>query len=612
MNRKSIVFGLAIAVAILSSACGSTSKKKVLSIAVTAAPPASLEINQSASVAATVTNDSADGGVDWSCAPAGSCGAFSSAHTASGASTIYTAPAVSGPVTITAASSTSALVTANASVAIDAVATAASLSGTYTYFVNGVNSGGFPYSVAGSVALDGAGNVTAGEQDSVNVGAPAIAAITPIIVNADPLVPATGALVIGDDGRGTLTLTPTTAAPEVLSITVVNANHVLISEFDATATSAGSLDLQTAPASVPTGGNAFAVHSLSDAFVFGGVFTSDGTSTITAGVSDDDFTGSATFDNSITGSFTAPDASGRGTLTLAEPTFSENLTFAYYVVGPEVFRLVEIDSNFFAAGSVYGQGSAAFSSTSLGGAFAFSQSGDSAAGFGSYAAAGQFTGDGTDTVSAGVADINEGDGLPILAGDLTNSSYFVDSDGYAGFTLVGGTSGDLLEVGAYMVDPALNIADPNSSTGGGGALLIELDTDVLGIGMIVPQTAGATFAGNYALNLDGAYQTALVDTAPFDLVGQVFSDGTSTLTGLADFNDLFNTGLNPGIPVDATFAADAVNPGRLTSQITLNGAVAANAVSIYQASDSLLLLVDVDNSAASIGTVAQGTIQQQQ
>lgn len=142
----------------------------------------------------------------------------------------------------------------------------------------------------------------------------------------------------------------------------------------------------------------------------------------------------------------------------------------------------------------------------------------------------------------------------------------MDSNGYAGFTLVGGTSRNLQEVGAYMVDPALNIADPNIFTGGGGALLIELDTDVLGVGMIVPQTAGATFAGNYAVDLDGAYQTELVDNAPFDLVGQVFSDGSSTLTGLADFNDLFNTGLNPGITVDATFAADALNPGRLTSQ----------------------------------------------
>ena len=606
MNRKPLWIVLTFALAVAISGCSSSHKTPpaVITVAITTAPPASLEINASATIAATVTNDTAAAGVDWTCSPAATCGTFTPAHTASAGTTVYTAGTTAGAVTITAASTTTPTIDAMASVTVNPVASAASLSGTYTFFINGWDAADKTYSVAGSIVLDGAGNVTGGEQDYFDVD-------SGNIFTADTIAAGTGALVIGDDGRGTLTLTPTLAPPETLSLTVVNNNHVLIIEFDALATSSGSLDLQTVPASVPANGNAFTVHDPWDAFVFGGVFTSDGSSLITAGFADDDQTGSATFDNAITGSFTAPDASGRGTLTVFEPTFSENLEFAYYVVGPKVFRLVEIDGNFFAAGSVYGQGTTVFSSSSLGGNFAFGQSGDEGRSFAFWAAAGQFTGDGTSALSAGVADVNEGDGVPVLAGDLTGSTYFVNSDGYGGITLVGGTTGDLALFGVYMVDSTVNIADPNSSSGGGGALMLDLDGGNLGAGIAVPQTSGATFAGNYALNQDGAYATATT-FSEFDLVGQVFSDGSSTLTGLADYNDLLETGLNPGITVAATFAADTTNPGRATAQVTLNGATTPLNVTFYQASSDLLLHVDVDSSATGIGTIGFGVLEQQQ
>jgi hypothetical protein len=48
-----------------------------------------------------------------------------------------------------------------------------------------------------------------------------------------------------------------------------------------------------------------------------------------------------------------------------------------------VFRLVEIVGDFFATGSVYGQGPATFSNTSLGSGFVFGLSGDEDFAFGS-------------------------------------------------------------------------------------------------------------------------------------------------------------------------------------------------------------------------------------
>jgi hypothetical protein len=601
MNRKTLLVVLTIALAAVVSACSSPSP----TITITTPPPASLEINGSASIAATTTHDSGEG-VDWTCAPAGSCGTLNPTHTASGASTVYTAPSVSGTVTITATSTKKSTVTATATVTINPVATVGDLTGTYTFYANGWDSGGFPYSVAGSVALDGSGNVTGGEQDFFDVS-------TGTVISDDPIVAGTGVVTVGDDGRGSITITPTTAAAETFSFAVVNNNHALIEEFDSIATSAGSLDLQTAPTSVPAGGNAFSVHDVEDLFVFGGVLSSDGTSTFTTGQADDDQAGTVNFGFTTSGTFTAPDAAGRGTLTLDDATFG-NLQFAYYVVGPEAFRLVEIDAVEFAAGSMYGQGSATpnFSAASLTGSFVFSQAGETALGFGFFSAAGQFTTDGVSAFTAGVADANLGDGAPVLAGDLTaGTTYGVNANGYGAVTLTGTTTDGLANFGVYLVDPALNVVDPNNTAGGGSALMINLDGGSLGNGIVVPQVAGAVSPGNLAFYQDGEYDAG-TGFFPFDLVGQVLSDGTSQFSGLADYNDLFNTGLNPAVSFSGTITPDSANPGRATVVSTLNGSATPNNLTVYQASSSLGLFVETDTSASGVGTVSSGAIEAQQ
>jgi len=625
MNRQPlwIVFTLILAASI--SACSSTSHKvtpPAITVAMTTPPPATLTANGTASITATVANDAAAAGVDWTCTPAATCGAFNPTHTASGSATMFTASATAGDIVITAASASTPTITATADVTVSQATVLQSLVGTYTYYMNGWTQNG-PYSVVGSVVLDGQGNITGGEQDSFNLN-------TSTLYTADAIQPATGAVVVGSDGRGTITLTPTSAPVETLSIAVVNNNHVLITEFDLVATTTGSMDLQTAPASIPTGRNAFALFDSANYFSYGGVYSSDDSSTITTGEIDANFEFQMDLDDNVSGFYTAPDAAGRGTISLSVPNFGkrniaaknsdrpiadqtnvQTMQFAYYVVGPEVFRLVEIDANFFASGSIYGQGSATYSSASLGSSFVFGVSGEEDYGIGGYAMAGQFTGDGEGGFSAGVADVNEGAGDPVLAGDLTSAEYHVNSNGYAGFEIFSENTAGLTTFGVYLVDPNLNIADPNSSTGGGGALMIELDDDNNGTGIIVPQTSGATFAGNYALTQDGAYETEVAFSF-FDLIGQVSSDGTSTFTGSADFNDLENTGLNPDITVSATYLADGANPGRITALVTLAGSEVPDNVTLYQASSSLLLHVDVDSPSNAAGIVGLGVLEQQQ
>ena len=103
-----------------------------ISIMITQAPPTSLLINAMATLKAQVSNDSGNGGVDWtvSCSNA-PCGSFSPVHTANGVSTTFTAPNAiplpGGTVTISAASTTdpstltrvTVIITAPISVQID-------------------------------------------------------------------------------------------------------------------------------------------------------------------------------------------------------------------------------------------------------------------------------------------------------------------------------------------------------------------------------------------------------------------------------------------------------------------------------------------------------------
>jgi hypothetical protein len=573
-------------------------------IAITTAPPASMEVNQSASIAATETGGLTAAGVDWSCTPVGTCGTFNPTHTASGGTTVYTAPRTAGPVSIIAASTAAPATTATASVTITAVATATNLTGTYTFFANGQDASQNPTSVAGSIVINGTtGMVTGGEQDYFD-------GTSGDIFPSDTIT--TGTIVVGSDGRGTLTLTPTSAAAETFSITVVNNKHILITEFDAQATSNGALDLQTAPTSVPTGGNAYALFDASFANAFGGVLTSNGT-IATATESDDDLLGAADFDFiTMTVAFTPPDPSGRGTVTFVDPNFGPPFTLAYYVVGPEAFRLIEFDGVGFATGSMYGQGTGTFSGASLGSKFVFGQAGveGGGGGIGSYSAAGQFAGNGTSAFTSGVADVNLGDGTPVLAGSLTTgTSYHVKADGYAGIALTGTNTDGLANFGVYLVDPAINVADPNSTSGGGGAVMLDLDVDDIGVGIVAPQATTPTFSGNFAISLDGFF----INTADsyYSLLGEVTSDGTSKVAGLGDYNE-GEIALNPGVTLAGTYTADATNAGRSTMQLTINGAATPNNLTLYQASSALVLQIDVDSASPGVGNIGFGVFEQQQ
>lgn len=85
-------------------------------------PPAALDTNQTVGIAAVVTNDPKNAGVNFTCAPVGECGSFSPDPIASDIPTAYQAPPTipsGGSVIVTATSVTDATKSVSATITIE-------------------------------------------------------------------------------------------------------------------------------------------------------------------------------------------------------------------------------------------------------------------------------------------------------------------------------------------------------------------------------------------------------------------------------------------------------------------------------------------------------------
>jgi hypothetical protein len=563
MNRKPLwIFLLAVGMTYVTG-CGGSNKNNIL-VSISQAPPGIITPGGTAQITATVTGDSAHAGVTWSCTPgnsAATCGSFNPGTTPSGTSTMYLAPpppTAVGPVVITATSVTNIAAFATANVNIS---TSGGLAGNYAFYVSGLDFNSV-YSLAGAVTIAADGALT-GEQD-YNDGS----GITSPESGGDMI---TGGSLSFDptSGLGTLTLITNnknvgTNGTETLALNFVNNNHALIIQADGSATSSGSFDLQTLP-STPAGGFSFALSgadSGGNTAFFGGVFNVSGTS-VTNGIFDENSAAHShpSLNNSFTGTLSAADAFGRGTFT---QTGIAN-TIVYYIVGPEALRLIDVDSNSTSVGSAFGQGSSAgiFTNAAIGNSV-FSVQSNFAGNL--YAAVGQIV------PSAGsfngVADVNEELVGFADAQQITNGTFSVGTNGYGSLTIPSGQLGDVSALGIYATDPALNLNDPNNTASPGAgntfasALVVDLDANVIGSGVLVPQTDNATasFAGNYALGFQDFVDDGISVSGELDFVGNATATATAPalLTGNGVMSD----------PFDLLGGASFSETGSFTSPIT--------------------------------------------
>jgi hypothetical protein len=467
----------------------------------------------------------------------------------------------------------------------------------------------------GSVNLDGAGKILGGVENiaSTHYTDPA----DPILATSvNPL----STYSVDASGHGTMTIQTMNGETLNFSFVLTSASHAVIIEKDGEPGS-GTLDLQTGPFTLTQikGTYAFMMEGVSPAVVppianisIGGVFAADGNGNITTGTLDLNDGGTITSQTFIGNILSGPDLNGHGQLSMVPSGTTRR--FTYYMVSPKVLRLIEDDGADLTGGSAYAQGAAA---ATLSGKYVYEHAGWSSTG--RTVAAGQFAANGTSAITGGISDANVGGAPPPTVPSTAKavSGTFTTGTSQNGTLSLTDAAGNSM-LNFYMVDPMLNILDPNNSSGGGGALLLHTDPNINGTGILIPQVlpTPAGIVANQAINL----RNSIAGTTPneLDLVGVVTSDGAGNFkSGLADYDQ---DAPSPGAPVTGapftgTYTTDSTNAGHFTGSFSIPvptggyafipPSVAMFNVSLYQASGSQAIIIQTDNTANVAGHLIQ-------
>ncbi len=478
---------------------------------------------------------------------------------------------------------------------------------TFSFYASGletINNGPNFYVLAGSVAVDtSTGNVVDGEQDYNDATG---------ITAADTTIQSGMFTVNSTTGQGTLTLKTNDGSlgsngTETLAVQFVNSKHALVTQFDGSATSSGSLDLQTLPSTL-SGGFSFAwtgADSSGNPLALGGVFMVSGTSISNGEFDyDDGGVGEGVLAQSFTGKISSPDSFGRGSIT--DTGIATNIV--YYTVGPEAIRVIDMDTTDLFIGSAFGQGSGTFSATSLGPSV-FGVQGNPVGVL--YAAAGSFSTTPPSGTFSGIGDDDE-QGTVASAAAIAGT-YSIDAagnqNGYGHMSFTTPLE-DISFLGIYMTDPTLNLNDPNNTTTGlGGALVVDLDGSIpAGTGVLVRQTDTATtsFTGHYAFGAQDYF-----GEGEFDFVGQGSVTGLA-LSGTGELSDPFGAfSATPKEYSNVSFSGTAAQTtaGRynmIPVDIQVPGGTPQSfTVAVYQASGDQLFWVDEDNDSLWLGPLEQ-------
>ena len=529
---------------------------------------------------------------------------------------LYTAPPSPPPgatVTITAEDTTTGT-TATATATI--LFSDASLTGPFTFSYTGNDNSGFT-AVAGSFVADGQGHIVSGVEDSDSFSS-----------GVATKVPFTGTYVVGPDGRTTVKVNVGSGSgagqgtPQTWQLAMANFQHGSFTRFDAGNTGSGTVDQQN------LNGLTTALTTLSGPYVFkvagadaefypegmAGKFSGNGAGIIAGGSpildvnnSSNPAGGVSKEDRSLAGTYTMDAAfpgSGRGTLTLTSTTTGP-IQYAFYIVNTTAseqstqLHLVEIDTNNYLAGDVYGAATgSSFNAASLAsGNYPFTVGGTSPTG--AYAAGGVFVSSGSGGTS-GLLDSNNA-GTVTTDTTLGTCTYTVDPTSgridlllsVASETCAAGPSATTQEFAMYQTAQA-------------SAVMLETDATAVTTGMAFVQAATpVAIGGNDSFGMAGQgifhNQPALYQQ---NLSGQVTWSGSEALSGNVDinnFNAVFPT--DPIFTTGTTLLTLDATSGRGTATIQgMNPNVTYN-VAYYVINGNSALLLDTDTTRVLIGTI---------
>jgi len=608
---------------------------------------ATVTSNGTAASGITVTFTPDPGSAGQSCTPSATTATTASDGTVSITCTANSTP---GTYSVTAAA-TGATATASFT---ESNAAQMRASRVFVFYVNGLENspaygpGPVYYAIAGAVGFDLSGNILGGEQD-YNDGSGFTSPGEP--TTPDVISPTGSSMTVNSTtGTGTLILDVSASDPNVgmkgvekFAVQFINANHALITQFDGSATSSGSFDLQTATSGAD-GNFAFTLSGLQTnpilPVAYGGVFSNTG-GTI-HGTYDENEAGNVLVGNTLTATDNGvgADVYGRGSITgFADPNYGNApISLVYYIVGPEVLRIIDVDFVDALAGSAYGQGSAStFDSTVLSkDVFGILDNTEDQI----FAAAGQLVAANTAVGTFSATFTGEGDddeGGTVMAtgtpgGVAGNYSFSNTVLGYGSMTGITGL-GSIHKLGLYATDPTLNLLDPNNTTAAnlGAALVLNLDDFAQGTGIVVPQ--GTIASDGSDLNHSyGFGAQAYVDNGTwpsgnvgweFDFVGQgtfaslVFTTGTAGPPTPADISDPFASFVPDtpdeytAVPIAGTAAAPdaagryvfrSATPFAVGPVGGADGPTKDFTVVVYEAGPGLLFSIDEDESSEWLGT----------
>jgi hypothetical protein len=402
-------------------------------------------------------------------------------------------------------SSNSASTPSNPSGGNDVGFSNSNLKGTYVFSGSGLNSSGDNFDITGVFTADGNGSVTSGVRD--------IYADPSTSVQSETI---SGSYSISQDGRGQLTLTGSSTGQSIYRFVMQSPSAASFFQFSSNADDTGRIQLQST-VSAPTGTYVVRLDGEdSSGNVYGAIggLTISGTSV--SGTMDENDTGTLTTQETASGSLTAPNTNGRGTLQLIYGGVTRN--FVYYFTSANHFELASTDGYI-----LHGYADLQTSVSSSTSAF----TGDQVYALTGYYSAGTMQETGRLTLGSGLVTNGVED---YLQGPNSSAGNLFSDVTFTGTYTVGSNGRWTAQVGAaapnfigWQVSPTQSVLLTSNT----GSTLLETGT------MRAQDTTVTTSSinGPYAVNLSGYNYN---DSGYVELGGNFDANGSGTLSGTVD------------------------------------------------------------------------------
>jgi hypothetical protein len=477
---------------------------------------------------------------------------------------LYTAPATPPPgqaVTLTAISQSDSSLSATATITV--APGLSTLNGAYTFQIRGQSSSGTMLQT-GSFQADGKGTVTNGLED---VNGPNGVSLS---------VTFTGTYTMSTNGTGSLTITPASSSGldvETLEMVLTSNISAQLIRYDNAGTGIGTLDLNDTSAFTASALKGNYVLSLSNGTDAGvqlnsiALLTLNGSNSVTSGLMDENDNGSVNENVSVSGPYLV-DSNGRGTMTISGSL--GKFDFAFYIISATEFRLISVDSGNPWAGTANAQQGTGFTNANLDGGIVYLASGQI---LGVPAVdAGQFTSNGSGTISSGIGDENNN-------GSITNGYSFtgvygVASNGHGSLT-ISSTARGSYDYSLYVIST-------------GQAVLLRTDTSGDSIGMLKTQDqsqfSASNFTGPFGLSASGTASGEAVDKVIAFTVGS-----SGNITGSE--NDNNGESISGNLSLTATSTVQTNGRGSMT--VTAGGV--ARTLNFYMITPTEMYVIGLDS-----------------